>query len=245
MLACILDYQMPADLVWENAKWFAEDCLDDPDDLWDAIIAIHRWNTDAVFRRYVLHHFPAAHDRVQRIGKEIVGRYNGDARKSLEEPSPGRDPEPPDWDAGWPADLTDDRRRTVRHETDIRSRRTQGGHPVRRVLGRVFTGEIVSADDALRIAKQMEPRKSWKLDASLYRLGQSKCKSTNPKCEACYLRKSVQILQDERLIGTRPGARSRWWRDRQQLPGRYNSPGARHIRQAGRSYSASWSMRSA
>ena len=59
---------------------------------------------------------------------------------------------------------------------------------VRRVLGRVFTGDMVSADAALDIAKGMMPRGSWKLDAQLFRLGKSTCKKTNPDCGGCFLR---------------------------------------------------------
>ena len=65
----------------ENARRFAEDELGDPADLWEKIIAIRRWDSDAVWRRYGLHRFPAGHKRVRRIGKEIVEHYQGDARK--------------------------------------------------------------------------------------------------------------------------------------------------------------------
>lgn len=34
MLGAIMDYQMPADAVWENARILSEDLLGDPDDLW-------------------------------------------------------------------------------------------------------------------------------------------------------------------------------------------------------------------
>ena len=51
-----------------------------------------------------------------------------------------------------------------------------------------FTGDIVSADEALRIAKAMKPSKSWMLDAPLYSIGKSLCKRTEPKCAGCYLR---------------------------------------------------------
>ena len=88
MLGCILNYQMNAYLVWENAKRFAEENLEDPADLWDVIIAIRKWNTESVFRRYGLHRFPAAHRRVRRIGKEIVEHYNGDARRIRKNQAP-------------------------------------------------------------------------------------------------------------------------------------------------------------
>ena len=55
LLGCILDYQMKVDVVWENARRLAEDDLGDPGDLWRTILAIPRWNTESVRRRYNLH----------------------------------------------------------------------------------------------------------------------------------------------------------------------------------------------
>ena len=80
LLGCILDYQMKVEVVWENARRLAEDDLGDPRDLWGAILAIPRWNTQSVRRRYNLHRFPAAHARVRRIAQEVMERYGGDAR---------------------------------------------------------------------------------------------------------------------------------------------------------------------
>ena len=188
MLGSILNYQMHAAKVWDNAQQFAEETLENPDDLWTAIIKIRKWNTPTVFRRYHLHRFRAGHQRVRRIGEEIVARYNGDARKI--------------WESQTPDEVLN-RLNGMRVGQKI-SRMIIGALSdtkqisgvgelapdihVRRVLGRVFTGDVVSADDAHRIAKQIESRKSWKLDAPMYRLGQSKCKKTNPDCEDCYLR---------------------------------------------------------
>ena len=189
MLGCILDWQMKAEQVWENARRFADDNLEDPDDLWDVIIAIRKWNSKTVWRRYGLHRFPEAHKRVQRIGKEIVKYYNGDARKIWKNQAPDEilnrligmrvGPQISRMIIGALYDT-----KQISGAGDLKA-----DIHVRRVLGRVFTGEVVSADDAHRIAKQIEPRKSWKLDAPLYRLGQSKCKKTNPDCEDCYLLK--------------------------------------------------------
>ena len=189
MLASILNYQMHAAQVWDNAQQFAEETLKNPGALWTAIIEIRKWNTPTVFRRYHLHRFPAAHQRVRRIGKEIVEHYKGDARKI--------------WKGQTPNEVLS-RLNRMRVGQKI-SRMIIGALSdtkqisgvgelapdihVRRVLGRVFTGDVVSADEAIRIAEEMDPRKSWQLDTPLYRLGQSKCKKTNPDCEDCYLRK--------------------------------------------------------
>ena len=195
MLASILNYQMNAAQVWNNAKRFAEQTLNDPPDLWTAIRKIRKWDTPTVFRRYQLHRFPAAHDRVRRIGQEILKHYKGDARNIWLEQTP---------------DEVLNRLNAMRVGQKI-SRMIIGvlsdakqisgvgelapDIHVRRVLGRVFTGDVISADEAIRIAKEMVPRKSWKLDTPLYRLGQSKCKKTNPDCEDCYLREECNYYK--------------------------------------------------
>lgn len=188
LLGCCLDYQMKVDVVWENARRLAEDDLGDPRDLWRAILAIPRWNTESVWRRYNLHRFPAAHARVRKIAEHVVQRYGGDARNIWRGQSPcetqkrleqiGVGPQLSRMTAGI---LSDERQIVGAGElkTDIH---------VRRVLGRVFTGNIISADPALAIARHLMPRGSWKLDAQLFRLGKSNCKKTRPNCKGCFLR---------------------------------------------------------
>lgn len=198
LLGCILDYQMKVGLVWENARRFAEDDLGDPRDLWDEIVEIRRWNTPTVRRRYNLHRFPAAHARVQRIGREIVDRYRGDARniwrnqsscatqKRLERMGVG--PQLSRMTAG------------ALHDTKqiVGAGELKADIHVRRVLGRVFAGDMVSADTALDIAKEMMPRGSWKLDAQLFRLGKSTCTKTNPDCRGCFLRAECRFRKRSR-----------------------------------------------
>lgn len=188
LLGAILDYQMQAALVWENARRFAEDDLGDPENLWETILAIPAWESEVVFRRYRLHRFFAAHRRVQRIGETIVRNYCGDAREI--------------WKDRRPAEVRK-RLETMRVGPQI-SRMVVGAlfdtkqisgvgelkadlH-VRRVLGRVFVGGKVSVAEAHRIANRMKPGASWMLDAPLYLLGKSKCRPTNPDCVRCPLR---------------------------------------------------------
>ena len=188
LLGAVLDYQMRANLVWENARRFAEDDLGDPDDLWESILAIPGWNSEIVFRRSRLHRFPAAHRRVRRIGEAIVRHYGGDSREI--------------WRGQRPAVV---RKRLERMRMGPQISRMVVGAlfdtgqisgvgelkadlHVTRVLGRVFDGERVSVAEAHRIANRIMPDRSWMVDAPLYLLGKSRCRPTTPDCGRCYLR---------------------------------------------------------
>ena len=190
MLCCILDFRARADLVVENATRFAEQDLGDPRDLWHTIVGIRRWNSDAVRRRYAPLHprFPKrGHARVGRIAREIVERYDGDARKIWRSQAPGMVLKRLEEMNVGPKIS----RMVVGALYDTKQISGAGDLApdihVRRVLGRVFTGEVVSPDEALGIARKIRPRTSWKLDSPLWSLGKAKCKPRNPLCGDCYL----------------------------------------------------------
>ncbi len=150
---------------------------------------------EAAWRRYSLHRFPAGHKRVRRIGKEIVEHYQGDARKIWENQAPDEimnrligmrvGPQISRMIVGALYD-TKQISGVGELKADIH---------VRRVLGRVFAGGEISADDAHRIANIMIPGKSWMIDAPLYLLGQSTCRPTNPDCTDCPLRKECKYYK--------------------------------------------------
>ena len=190
MLACILDYQMRYQIVWENARRFAEDDLGDPADLWDVITSIPQseWESEAYRQRLSLHRFPAGHNRVWRIGRRIVEEYQGDARKI--------------W-SGEPANVVVKRLERIGVGPQL-SRMTVGGlmdteqiagcgdmkadlHTTR-VIGRVFEGAKVSEAQAHHIAESMLTGDTWQLDFPLFQLGLNVCKATDPRCSECYLR---------------------------------------------------------
>lgn len=190
MLACILDYQMRYQIVWENARRFAEDDLGDPADLWDVITSIpeSEWESDACWHKLSLHRFRAGHNRVWRIGRRIVEDYQGDARKI--------------W-SGEPANVVVKRLERIGVGPQL-SRMTLGGlidtgqiggcgdmkadlHTTR-VIGRVFEGVKVSEARAHHIAESMLPGDTWQLDLPLFQLGLNVCKATEPRCSECYLR---------------------------------------------------------
>lgn len=189
MLGAIMDYQMPADAVWENARILSEDLLGDPNDLWGTIA---RMPGDELARLF--HGPPALHrfvnrmpKRVQRISNDIVRKYGGDARRMWE---------------GQPTDEIIRRLKDIRVGEQI-SRMIRGALydtgqvegagelkadiNVRRVLGRVFEGDMVSADRALEIANRLKPDDSWMLDWPLYDTGKGVCKKAEPLCGECPL----------------------------------------------------------
>ena len=195
ILGAILNYQMRAHLVWENARRFAEDILGDPDDLWAAILAIPAWDSEAVFRKYGLHRFAVGHFRVRRIGQRIRREYSGDSREIWRNQTAGQVLERlKDLQLG--AQIS---RMVVGALSDTGQISGVGELKadlhVRRVLGRVFAGERVSVAEAHRVANEMIPRRSWMLDAPLYLLGKSRCRPTNPDCEGCYLRQECAYFE--------------------------------------------------
>ncbi len=201
MLGAILDYQIPAQKAWGNACRLAEDVFDDPDDLWEGITAISqsRWNDK--FKKYSLHRFPKAHERVWRIGKEIVEKYDGDARVIWKKHSPytvlhrlnelrvGKQISRMVVGALLDTEqiqANEDEEGRVDVKVDIH---------VRRVLGRLLRGKGYDCGEssaALQKTRAMYPKYPWRLDRPLYELGKSICISSNPKCRECYLRKDCE-----------------------------------------------------
>ena len=190
LLACILDYQMRYQTVWENARRFAEDDLGDPEDLWQTITRVPQseWESEASWRKHSLHRFPAGHNRVWRIGSRIVAKYAGDARNI--------------W-VGQSPDVVVTRLERIGAGPQI-SRMTVGAlidtgqifgqsalkadlHTTR-VLGRVFTGQRVDEAAAHQIAERILPRNTWQLDFPLFQLGLQLCSANEPQCVKCYLR---------------------------------------------------------
>lgn len=192
LLGCILDYQINANVAWENARRFAEDILGDPDYLWHRITSVSRSEWSSKKREYALHRFPIAHKRVWRIGRDVVAHYGGDARKI------------------WKGQTTDAvlvRLNRMRVGEQI-SRMIVGGlcdtdqiqgsgdvkadiH-VRRVLGRVFRGEPFTVSEVpivLETTRQMWRENPWLLDGPLYLIGTNFCYASDPECKHCYLQR--------------------------------------------------------
>ena len=188
ILACALDYQMKSTALWDNAKRFAERVLGDPESLWETIVSqpLSRWAKR--FSEYKLHKFHAAHRRVWKIGRAIVDRYDGDARKIWE----GTTAEEATqrlieigvgdqlsrmavgglYDCGW-----------IRGACDLKA-----DIHVKRVLGRVFFGRLATPDEAIGLSRRMHPKNPWLLDGPLWKTGSSYCRPNEPECDSCFLR---------------------------------------------------------
>ena len=185
LLACILDYQIPAEQAWENARRLAEDVLGDPPDLWDVIAGYAEDEWDGKFRVFRLHRFPAAHKRVWRIGRDIVASYDGDARKiwagaSVAEVQERFDELHLGAQLGRMAigALLDTGQ--ISGKSDVKA-----DVHVRRVLGRIMVGRMLSEDEATKLTRQMYPSNPWLLDGQLYWLGKSACSAREPDCDEC------------------------------------------------------------
>jgi len=192
LLGCILDYQMPAEIAWENARRLAEDIFSNPNDLWHHIsgVPLSKWKMK--WEEYKLHRFPKAHERVWRIGRDIVAHYGGDARNIWKGQSP---------------DVVLDRLNQMKVGEQISrmvvgalcdADQIQGSGDVkvdthiRRVLGRVLRGSPFTPSEApivLEKTREMWPENPWLLDEPLYSLGKEFCYASNPDCDDCYLQK--------------------------------------------------------
>ena len=190
LLGSILDYQMQAEVVWENARRLTEDILGDPDELWHVITAntLAEWN--AKKSEYSLHRFPKAHERVYTIGTRVLHQYGGDARniwnnqsieavlyrlgdlrvgKQLSRMVVGAL-----VDAGQLHGKAD-----VKVDTHVC-----------RVLGRILRGDAFGShekDAVIDLTRAMNPENPWLLDRPLYRLGKALCSAEAPRCGECYM----------------------------------------------------------
>ncbi|MFH1704149.1 MAG: hypothetical protein ABIB41_12140 [Nitrospirota bacterium] len=186
-LGSILDYQIPAHAAWANARRFSEDILGDPEDLWHNIINIPKELWMSRFRQYSLHRFPQAHERVWRIGYEIVTKYDGDARTI--------------WNGMSPTVVLERLNELKVGEQISRmvvgalcdTNQIQGSGDVkadihvRRVLGRLLTGKLLTPKEALELTRKMNPENPWLLDDPLYQLGKHFCHASRPSCNNCYM----------------------------------------------------------
>lgn len=199
LLGSILDYRIRTETAWENARRLAEDILGDPDDLWECIVSNSKSQWMSKWNEYSLHRFPKAHERVWRIGNEIVARYDGDVRKI--------------WIGQPPAKVLERLNELSVGEQIARmiigalcdTRQILGTGDVkadihvRRVLGRVLTGDLLSPDQAINITRQMIPENPWLLDKPLYLIGKRVCLATNPRCDNCYLRDECTFCNTSRI----------------------------------------------
>lgn len=197
-LACISDYRQKADRAWEQARRFVEETMGDPEDIWRAIVKRHPIEIDWMKAKsmYGLHYLRQGHRRVYRIGRQIIDRYDGDARRIWE--SATRDevlqrltrlqvgPQISQMVVGILQDT-----RQIAWAADVKA-----DVHVSRVLGRIVCGTPASPNEAMLLARRLKPDAPWLLDRPLFVLGSKShsyagreggcCSAAAPECHRCF-----------------------------------------------------------
>ena len=193
LLGCTIDYFQNADVAWKNVRYFAETDLGDPEDLWLLIArkplrSWMAWMANTVRRNeHPIHRYTKAHERVWRIAQRIVSEYSGDARNvwlGCEAPMARERL----FELGVGKQLSRMaafallRTKRIRGSMDVKADRY-----VMRVLGRVFDGQPIEADEAVEIARRLYPRDPSQLDGPLFLIGSKTCDARVPACGDCCL----------------------------------------------------------
>lgn len=187
LFACIVDYQMKAEVIWQHCADFTQIELADPDSLWEVVAStpLPKWLTRT--KKFNLHRFPKAHERLWRIGKRVCEEYDGDARRIWQDrdaaevveafealglgPNLSRMATGGLMDTGW-----------IKGRGDVKA-----DIHVCRVIGRVFLGEAAHPGIAVELARRIYPENPWKIDGPLFQVGQYNCRANAPECSGCIL----------------------------------------------------------
>ena len=195
-LGAIMDYQMNADIVWNNAEELADKL--GSEDLWGKIARMpeDRWrrlrkdNGDYFHRFWDAQGNLSVAKKIQRVARNVSGRFGGDVR------------------AIWVNRTTEGVYEVLKNDVQVNLGNSDAivrmivlalenyGHVkgstsvkpdsnVKRVLGRVFYGEAISKDsDAIEIARTIYPRNPGRIDLPLYDIGKTFCRKTQPLCDS-------------------------------------------------------------
>ena len=187
-LGAIINYQILANTAWANAKRLAEQSFADPPKLWDHIINSYtkeEWASK--WRQFNLHRFPVAHNRIWRVGFDIVRLYEGDCRNIWRWKSAGE---------------TRAALNKMRCGTEISHMiigalinyshlkgigDVKADTHIQTVLDSVFDQEL-DPELAREITHKIYPDNPWDLDLPLYDIGKHYCRANWICCEACPLR---------------------------------------------------------
>jgi hypothetical protein len=131
--------------------------------------------------------FPKPTNVCGRTGKRIIDEWGGDARRIWEGKNPSAALEVL-WNIGAGDQISrmivgalKDCGQITGTASDVK-----GDVYVRRVLGRALLGLPTDAEAAVALARRLHPSDPWQLDAPLWMVGSTTCK-TNPICPKCNL----------------------------------------------------------
>lgn len=200
-LGAIMDYQMPADIVWDNARELLNKL--GSKNLWHRIVEMSeeefiklRKNDGGCFHRFWKSKNKSKRNssvaiRIRRIAENVVKNFKGDVRNI------------------WKDKDADEVYRILKEKVQVNITRSDAiihmivlalvenkiikgsanvkpDIHVKRVLGRLFIGKELRRDeDALEIANKILPDNTYKIDLPLFDIGKNIC--TKPKCQECPL----------------------------------------------------------
>jgi hypothetical protein len=179
-LWAIINYRVKHETAWDpkdNVRKFVEGYLSDPFSLWDSLVKNYteaEWASKK--KEFHLHYLSAAHDRIWRIGNDIVNFYDGDTRMI--------------WDGknSYEVSITLEKMRCGRKITDMivghlknyglimgKGDIAADTH-VCTVLGRIFfANPDLQPDSARQLGRKICPNDPWEIDLALYDIGKYYC----------------------------------------------------------------------
>jgi endonuclease III len=184
LLCCLLDYQIPTKLAWNNG-WRLVQHFSDPDDIWKEITSCTEDEWNAQFKQLHLHRFPAAHDRLWKIGKKMCRYYEGDAR-TIWNNRDANEVQTRLFDIGVGEQISRMVAGALRDMHYVEgSGDVKADVHVCRVLGRLVNGKTIEPVAATELARKINPSDPWQLDWPLWNIGNSLCHPNNPLCSQC------------------------------------------------------------
>lgn len=197
LLGAIIDYQIPADKAWERSEWIAYKHFKGTADIWKEIAKYTKEEWHRFCKVNSVHRFPAAYDRIYRIGDIVRTEFKGDARNIWK----GQDSAVVRQrliEMRFGEQLTNMVLGALYDVGEIKGvLDVKADSNVTRVLGRVLKGQVVTKDEAIKLARLVLPENPWLLDGTLYWIGKDYCKKTNPICEECDLSEVCQYCTNE------------------------------------------------
>ncbi len=191
LLCCLIDYRSDTFAAWRNGiTFFRSLSVEDRNSLWKMISSFPKniWESEEKYRQCGLHWMRPAHNRLWRIAHDVCLYFDGDPRKIWHGDDPfdvfcrlyyiGAGPQISRMIVGALKDC-----KYITGKGDVKA-----DTHVCRVLARIIEGiNEIPALDTVYLARKMYPPDPWLLDWPLWDLGRSKCKSSSPSCEECYL----------------------------------------------------------
>lgn len=207
LCACILEFRSGKADVWDNAAYFVNEVLDNPENLWQAIMSHSPRGWEKQFWEYDLHPDKVVYLRLREISSLMIRYYHGDARQI--------------WSDYLDHPLEVFKRLRVLNVPRstaclvIGALKDEGyldgafdivGDVVdTRVLGRIALGEGsgLSSYQARILGRMISSQDPWILDRPLYVLGMSTC-APGPRCRVCPARQGCMYAVS-REIGVNVG----------------------------------------